>query len=151
MKTFRVIIILAILWVFAVPVFAQSNQNAETEASSGISPQNESDMFYVSVPIEKIYPHHKGYVVLYRKGVNQMGRVYIPMAWFSGTDGKADLIRMGSGKAWPYLTLFYKAGEFSHLRLYVRREVSHETWGTIPLGTNLDDKFDGVETIHLEY
>lgn len=151
MKGFRIFIILVVLWVFAVPVFAQTNQNSGTKNSAGISPENESDMFYVSIPIEKIYPHQKGYVILYRKGVNQMARAYIPMAWFSGPDGKADLIRMGSGKAWPYLAIFYKDGEFSHVRVYVRREVSHETWGSIPLGTNLDDKFDGVETINLEY
>ncbi len=151
MKASRILIVLIVLFALALPAFAQSNQNNDTKNAAGISPENESDMFYINVPIEKIYPYQKGYIILYRKGVNQMGRVYIPIEWFSGPDGKADLIRMGSGKAWPYLTVFYKSGEFSHLRLYVRREVSHETWGNIPLGVNLDDRFVGVDTITLEF
>ncbi|MDR2901327.1 MAG: hypothetical protein LBV20_07405 [Treponema sp.] len=148
MKMSRIFIILVVLLcAVAVPVFAQ---DAESKSSSGISPENESDMFYVNIPIEKIYPYQKGYVVVYRNN-NQLSETYIPIEWFSGSDGKANLIRLGSGKRWPYLTVFYNQGEFSHLRLYVRQEASHETWGNIPVGVNLDDKFEGVETVILEF
>ncbi len=149
MKTSRIFIILIVLlFAAAVPVFAQE---AGSERSSGISPEHESDMFYVNIPIEKIYPYRMGYVVFYRKGIGSLGETYIPLEWFSGPEGKADLIYLNSGKRWPYLTVFYQNGEFSHLRLYVRHEVTHETWGNIPLGVNIDSRFEGVETMILEF
>ncbi len=148
MKTFRFFIILIVLLCAFIPVFAQ---DAGSGSGSGISAENESEVFYVNIPVEKIYPYQKGYVVLYRKGIGGLGETYIPLEWFSDPDGKADLIRLGSGKRWPYLTVFYKDGEFSHLRLYVRREMNHETWGNIPLGVNLDSRFEGVETIILDF
>lgn len=147
MKTFRLFIVLIVLIAAVFPAFAQ---NSESKSSSGISPENESDMFYVNIPVEKIYPYSKGYVVVYRNNT-QLAETYIPLEWFSGPEGKADLIRLSSGKRWPYLTVFYKDGEFSHLRLYVRREVTHETWGNIPLGVNLDSQFESVETIILDF
>jgi hypothetical protein len=149
MKVSRIFIILIVL-IFAavIPAFAQ--ETAE-QGSSGISPENESNAFYVNIPIEKIYPYQKGYVVLYRTQMT-LKETYIPLEWFSGAEGKAELIRLGpGGQRWPYLTVFYKDGEFSHLRLYVRREVGHETWGNIPVGTNIDSKFEGLETIILEF
>ncbi len=148
MRISRLFIILIVLsFVTVIPVFAQ---DAGTRNNAGISAENESDMFYVNIPIEKIYPYQKGYVVLYRNNT-RLAQTYIPIEWFSGPEGKADLIRLGSGKRWPYLTVFYQNGEFSHLRLYVRREVTHETWGNIPVGVNIDDRFEGVETIILEF
>ncbi|QQO11122.1 hypothetical protein [Breznakiella homolactica] len=142
MKAVRIIIASLILFCSMAPLFAQTTE---------ISPENESEYFYVSVPVEKVYPYRKGYIVLYRKGVNDMARAYLPIEWFEGTAGKADLIRLGPGKSWPYLTVYYKDGEFSHLRLYVRREMNHETWGNVPLQVNLDDRFEGIDDLRLEF
>ena len=115
------------------------------------SSTKESDFYYVSTPIEKIYTHRNGYVISYRKGVNQMARVYIPMDWFTDPTGKADLVSLGTGSAWPHLAIYYNAGEFSHIRLYVRRDRSHETWGVVPFNVDLDEYFEGVEEIALEF
>jgi hypothetical protein len=111
----------------------------------------QSEFYYVSVPLEKVYAYHKGYVIQYRKGVNQMATAYIPIEWFSGTDGKADLIKISSGSYWPHLTVYYKAGELSHIRLYVRRETGHETWGIIPSGVNIDNRFENADNLKLEF
>ena len=111
----------------------------------------ESDMYYVSTPVEKIYSHRDGYVVTYRKGVNQMARLYIPMDWFTDPTGKADLVALGPGGGWPYLAIYYNKGEFSHIRLYVRRNKSHETWGVVPLNVDISEYFEGVEEIKLEF
>ena len=111
---------------------------------------DESDYYYVSVPIEKIYLHRDGYVVAYRAG-KQYAQVYIPMEWFSDTAGKADVVLTGSGSTWPYMVLYYKAGEFSHLRLIVRRDRKHQTWGTVPLYVNINENFQKVDKISLEY
>jgi hypothetical protein len=144
----RFCFIFAVLFGLSAGLFAQSNTQ---KSASGISPGNESEFYYITVDIETIYPYRLGYLVLYRTGVNGIGRVYIPMEWFEGTAGKASLIQLGSGTAWPHLTLYYRNGEFSHCRLYVRREVSHVSWGNVPLNVNLDDKFQGVETLELEF
>jgi hypothetical protein len=116
-----------------------------------IPQEMQSEFYYVSVPLERVYPYRKGYVIQYRKKVNQLATTYIPLEWFEGTAGKADLIRISSGTYWPHLTIYYKNGEFSHIRLYVRRELTHETWGSIPAGVNIDDRFENIDTIKLEF
>jgi hypothetical protein len=122
---------------------------AQEEDSSSKNPY-----YYVNVPIERIYPHRKGYVVSYRKGVTGLAQAYLPVEWFVsgiGNGGKGDILLLGPGTAWPYLTVFYKDGAFSHVRLYVRKERTHESWGSIPLTVNLDDRFEDVEDLKLEF
>jgi hypothetical protein len=140
MKKFSFLVLLVLVFSLGFPLFAQEKRNFK-----------ESEYYYVSVPIEKIYSYRNGYVVLYRKGVNQMARTYLPQEWFAGVQGKAEQIALGSGKAWPYLTIYYKSGEFSHVRLYVRRERTHETWGVVPMDINIDQYFEGIEDIRLEF
>jgi hypothetical protein len=127
----------------ALPLFAQNNQGQNGKFKS------EAEFYPRTIPIEKIYSHRKGYVVQYRKGVNQMSRVYIPLEWFAGIAGKADIVTIPRGKTWPYMTLYYKEGAFNHVRLYVIRERTHESWGLVPLTTNIDDRFEGVEELKL--
>jgi hypothetical protein len=112
--------------------------------------ENISELYYVNVPIEKVYPYRLGYVVLYRKGNNELGRAYLPYEWFRvGADQKAELIQLGDGKTWPCMSVFYKEGAFHAVRLYVSKRESHLTWGNIPSNVNLDDRFQGVETVDL--
>jgi hypothetical protein len=140
MKKISLLVLLVLLFGLGLPLFAQEKRQFK-----------ESEFYYVSVPIEKIYAYRNGYVVVYRKGVNQLARTYLPLEWFSNAGGKAEQIALGSGRAWPYLTIYYKSGEFSHIRVYVRREINHETWGVVPLNTNIDEYFEGVEEIKLEF
>ncbi|MDR0689068.1 MAG: hypothetical protein LBG08_02210 [Spirochaetaceae bacterium] len=142
MKKFLVILILVAVCGGIMPIAAQ--QNTQTD-------NKKSEYYYVTVPVEKIYPYRKGYVIAYRKGINQLARAYLPMDWFTDAAGKGELIYMGPGTSWPYLMVYYKNGEFSHVRLYVRRERSHETWGNIPLNINIDDRFESVEDLKLEF
>ena len=115
------------------------------------SKYKESEYYYFNIPIEKIYTYRQGYVVVYRKGVNQMARTYIPGDWFTDIGGKGEQIALGSGPEWPSMTVYYKNGEFSHVRLRVRRERNHESWGVVPFSVNLDDAFKDVEEIKLEF
>ena len=113
--------------------------------------EQESEFYYTTVPIEKIYSHRNGFVIAYRKFSNQVATLYIPMDWFSDPNGKADMVVTGSGTLWPQMTIYYKSGEFSHVRLTVRRDRNHPTWGAVPLYVNIDEHFQGVEELHLEY
>ena len=111
----------------------------------------ESEYYYVNVPIERIYAHKDGYVVSYLKGLNKIAQIYIPIEWFTDPSGKGDLVAMGSGSLWPNMTIYYKSGEFSHVRLIVRRDRRHPTWGVVPLYVDSTGYFDGVEGLYLEY
>jgi hypothetical protein len=61
------------------------------------------------------------------------------------------MVYMTSGSEWPSMTIYYKNKEFSHVRLKVRRAIGHESWGNIDQGVNIDDRFENVEDIKLEY
>jgi hypothetical protein len=140
MKKILFAVLIVVLFASVTPLFAQQ-----------ISKEHTSEYFYVNISVEKIYPYNKGYVVVYRKGVNQMAQTYLPVEWFTEAAGKGELVTLPRGKNWPSLTVYYKAGEFSHVRLYVHPVKSHESWGNIPLNVNIDDRFENIETIQIEF
>jgi len=111
---------------------------------------NESDFYYVNVPIEKIYMHKDGYIVFYRVGSHGFASAYIPIEWFADPTGKADLVSTGSGSLWPNMTVYYKSGAFSHVRLTVRRDLGHETWMTVSQYMDVGDSFK-VDEINLQF
>jgi hypothetical protein len=123
-----------------LPVFAQNQKD-----------ERDSDYYYVNITLEKIFPHRKGYIVQYRKGFFQYGRAFLPAEWFNDVDARGEVIPLPAGKAWPSLSVYYKDGVFSHVRLYVHRLPSHQTWGNIPQNVNLDGQFDDIETVKIEY
>ena len=135
MKKAVLLVVLAMLSIGA-SLFAQQHQ--------------ESDYYYFSVPIERIYTHRLGYIVGYQKGLHEIAHVYIPHDWFTGAGGKGEIVTLGPGNEWPYMTLFYKNGIFSHVRLKLRSRI-HQTWGVLPLNVNLDDHFMDVYELRLEY
>jgi len=137
-KLIFTLIILAVLFQ-GVSLFAQEKK------------YKESDYYYFNVPIEKIYFHRLGYVIVYRKGAIQMARTFIPMEWFTDARGKGEFIGLRSGSEWPSMSVYYQNGEFSHVRLRVRVDHSHESWGFVPLNVNIDDKFEGIEEVKLEF
>ena len=111
----------------------------------------ESDYYYFNVTVEKIYAYRLGYIVIYRKGANSMARTYIPEEWFTELAGPGEMIYLGTGHEWPSMTVYYRNGEFSHVRLRVRRHRGHETWGVVPLHVNIDEYFQGIEEVQLEF
>jgi len=111
----------------------------------------ESEFTYHTVHIERIYAHRLGFVVTYRRGTHGMARAFIPEYWFTDAGGRGELLRIGAGSAWPTMTVFTRNGEFSHVRLRVRRDRRHHSWGVVPLSANIDEFFQGVEEIRLEF
>ena len=131
MKKVVFAVLLGLIFCAVPSLYAQSINNQESE------------YYYLSIPIEKIYLYKQGYIVLYQKGFD-LARTYIPLEWFTDPIGKADLIYLGTGSAWPHLSVFYKNGEFSHIRLYVRRAISHQTWGIVPFHVDIDSYFANI-------
>jgi len=140
MKKILLLVVLAML-ILAGPLFAQQNSRAFLD----------SGVYYFNVSIERIFTHRLGYVVLYRRGSAQMTRTFIPMEWFHESASRAEMIGLGTGREWPSMSVFYNDGEFSHVRLRVRRNRGHESWGVVPLGANIDEYFQGIEEIRLEF
>jgi hypothetical protein len=140
MKKLVIAAIFAVFLVIGSSIFAQDKQK-----------ENESEYYYKNISLEKIYPYRNGYVVQYRKGINQMDKAYLPMAWFTYPAGRGEIVNLPQGKAWPSLSIYYKNGQFSHVRLYVHRLSTHETWGVIPQNVNLDSAFENVEDLKLKY
>jgi hypothetical protein len=141
-KKLSLLAFIAFMAVSALPLAAQQDWG----------PANTSELYYVNVPIEKVYPYKLGYVVVFRKGINTLGRAYIPYEWFrAGTDKKAELVEIGGGKTWPCMSIFYKEGAFHSVRIYVARRKSHQTWGRISSNVNIDDRFEGVEEVKLGF
>jgi hypothetical protein len=132
--------IFVVFLAVGLPIFAQTQRD-----------ERDSEYYYVNITLEKIFPHRKGYIVQYRKGFFQYGRAYLPSEWFTSADSKGEVIVLPAGKSWPSMTVYYKDGLFSHVRLYVHRWASHETWGSIPQNVEFSGQFDDIETIKIEY
>ena len=111
----------------------------------------ESEYYYYNFTIEKIYASRLGFMVVYRRGANQFARTYVPHEWFNTIGGKGEIVYLGSGSEWPSLIVYYKDGEFSHVRLRLRRDRSHETWGVVPLNVNIDEHFQDLEEVRLQF
>lgn len=135
-KIILVLIFLAIL----SPVFSQSNNE-----------RGKTDMYYVNVPIEKIYPSNIGYVVLYRKATNQIGVIGIPNDWFTEAAGRAEMMLLPPGPDWPTMSVFYRGGEFSHVRLYLHRSKAHRSWGLLPGLADVNSYFSDPDSFNIEY
>ncbi|MDR3123254.1 MAG: hypothetical protein LBU16_05700 [Treponema sp.] len=125
------------------PLVAQQTASPSSSDAEG--------SYAITVSLERVYPYRKGYVVKYTRGLGKTADAYLPIGWFEGAGKKAELILLGSGTDWPHMTVFYRDGKFSHVRLYVRKERSHESWGNVPLNVNIDDRFEGVEEITLRF
>ena len=144
MKKFIFTVLLAALITTGLPLFAQSS-----------SDRPESDYYYVNISLEKIWPYRRGYIVQYRRGLYGHGRTYLPAEWFSSSASgggvtKGEVLSLPHGRSWPSMTVFYRDGEFSHVRLYVHRMPTHQTWGRVPQDVNLDSQFDDIETLVLQ-
>jgi len=135
----KLVIVLIFLAIIS-PVFAQNNSG------------NDSNMYVINVPIEKIYPSSMGYIIQFRKNSSlSIGTVGIPNEWFINAAGKAEFIRLPSGANWPSMSVFYTDGEFSHVRLYVHRLKSHQTWGNVPQGMDVSKNFKNPDTLEIEF
>jgi hypothetical protein len=123
-------------------VFAQQNKTS-------------SDYYPITIHIEKIYPYRLGYVVAYRNGPSLVN-AYIPNQWFvksaepDAPPPKAEKFTVGAPE-WPHMSVYYRDGQFDHVRLYVRKERGHESWGSVSASVNIDDKFEGAEDLAIEY
>jgi hypothetical protein len=118
-------------------------------AVASLFAQAEEPQVYVkTVPIMKVLAHPLGYKVLYVKSNMEVAEFYVPYTWFKPA-GKGEVV-FGTGRAFPYFSVFYVDGEFDHVKLYLVENMSHVSWGAMKKQEGDAARFD-VEELDLEY
>ena len=117
--------------------------------ASGFAQEQESKVYFKSVPILKILSHSEGYKVLYMKSDMQVGEFYVPHKWFGRAGGKAEIV-FGDDPSFPYFSVFYRDGKFDYIRLYVFDDVKDLSWGILRKTEAANAAFN-VETLQIEY
>ena len=115
---------------------------------------DESKFYARSFNIEKVFFHQKGYKVTYITGKLKYVSTYLPHSWFSqsstknGVQAKGELA-WGNDPSYPYMTVFWRDGKFSHVRLYLKKSMFDISYGVI--NPNQDPSAFDVEEPVLEY
>jgi hypothetical protein len=140
MKKLFIAVVFSVFFAAGLAVFAQDSDEEEKQG----------EIYYKNISLERIYPYRNGYVIQYRRGYKLLS-AYLPMEWFSSSASKGEIVVLPQGPSWPSMSVYYRDGEFSHVRLYVHRLPSHQTWGVIPQYVNIDDRFEGIEEPDIKY
>lgn len=109
----------------------------------------EADIYCKSVPIWKIYSLKEGYRIIYQKSNMKYGVFHVPIEWFKGAAEKGEIV-LGNDPAFPYFSIFWEDGAFSHIRLYLQRDDRHDSWGELDNPEDYTDKFN-IETLELDF
>ncbi|MEL3905934.1 MAG: hypothetical protein P1P65_02735 [Treponema sp.] len=110
----------------------------------------ESEVYYVNTQLLKIFPHPKGYYVIYRRAGLGTGEAFIPLEWFSPKENKADITFINT-RINPYLSFFIRDGKCEYIRVSAPRDLKSSIWGLLPQPQQYDEKFEGVESLALEF
>jgi hypothetical protein len=134
------IIIVAIIMVMVAGFSVAQEQQEEQQ-------DNEARYFVHTVYLNQVFRHRLGFKVTYTAENLDYKEVYLPTSWFTQAAGKGEIIRTSSKSA-PYMDVYYAEGEFSHVRLFVRENPFHVTWGRLGDEPNVEEKFN-KETLEL--
>lgn len=137
----KILMILAILSVFAINVFAAENKE---DKSSDLSPERTeakwTDLSYVNVPILKILEGKDGYAIIYQKNRVGTGSTVIPKAWAKGTPDNPRKLKFRNSKRnnTSYMTIVKDNGEFKRVILTIPMNKASGIWGVIDTRKSLD-------------
>lgn len=147
-RIFRLALAAALLFCAAIVAFAQNNQQnsgAKGQANSSSRP----DYFVTTIYLNKVYTDNLGYMVVYADSSSHYQEAYLPMQWFNTAGGKGVLV-YGSDRNYPYMDVYYQGGQFDHVVLYVKSDMSDPSWGVLPQTPGVADKFK-VDTLKINY
>lgn len=129
----RIITILLLVFVVAVCSMAQQFKN-------------ESEYYPKSFQIEKIYSHSLGYRIDYIKQNYSLGTLWAPIEWFRTTAGRG-WISYGKNQAYPYITIYFKNGQFDHFKLYLIESTAHRSWDILDSQGDYSEQFSSPDSI----
>jgi len=110
----------------------------------------ESELYYVNTRLLKIFPHTKGYYVIYRRAGLNVGEAFIPITWFSSKENKADISFINT-RINPYISFFIREGKCEYVRISAPRNIASQIWGVLLNSQKYDEKFDGIESLALDF
>jgi hypothetical protein len=114
----RRLALVVVLLAVGLSVFAQGR------------PKDNESIYVRTTPVIKVYTHQLGYKVYYQTNRGGVASFYVPAEWFSGAGGKAS-IAYGSGPQYPYLSVYWIDGKFSHIKLFLVEDILADTWGVL--------------------
>jgi hypothetical protein len=147
-----------------VPVMAQDAADAtaapqasqDAGASAKALPIRQSDLYVITLPIQKMGVFTKGFIVQYRKTATINKFAYLPLEWFEPTDGKTapkgELVMLRRPGSWPQMQIFYnKDGTLNHVRISMYGYTpTHPMWGMISSSSNFDKDFENIKNVKPE-
>jgi len=114
----RRLALVVVLLALCVSVFAQSR------------PKDNESIYVRTTPVVKVFTHQLGYKVYYQTSRGGVDSFYVPAEWFNQAGGKASII-YGSGPQFPYLSIYWINGKFSHIKLFLVQDIQADTWGVL--------------------
>ncbi len=107
-----------------------------------------SPYFTKSVVITRVFPHRLGYKVFYMSNDMIRREAYLPNSLF--LEQKDDTMERsklftGNDKAYPYLTIFWRDGEFSHIKLYLKASFADVSWAVFANPSTHDENFKNAD------
>ena len=112
--------------------------------------ENESDLFYINVPIIRVYDHIDAYVVHYLKGNMEVGQVFVPKVWFNTHEFNKSRLRPLAKGVEPYMTVIYESGEFRKVYINMPIDRKHSAWKILSRNVDVASKMN-TETLEIEY
>ena len=110
----------------------------------------EQDLFYINVPIVRVYDHIDAYVVHYLKGNMSVGQVFVPKVWFNTQEVNKSRLRPLAKGVEPYMTVIYESGTFQKVYINMPINRRHSSWKILSRNIDVASKMN-TETLEIEY
>ena len=109
--------------------------------AAAVVASQDSSVYVRTIYVERVYPSRYGYKIEYRRmSSSRLAESYLPITWFGGAGSSARIVYAEDNSV-PFMNVYWKDGEFSHLVLYVHRNVSHLSWGRLMTENDLERRF----------
>jgi hypothetical protein len=126
------------LFVIAILLFGAAGAFAQNI-------ENESDFYPKTVQIARIFNHSDGFRVDYIRQDYTVDTFWAPIEWFRGA-ASTGAIAHGEGRAYPYVTFFYKEGVVDHFRLYLIENPADDSWGYLDPGVDYSGEYPSTDS-----
>jgi len=107
----------------------------------------ESTVSYKQVVVYKVLDQKEAYIVMYSKGHREVGNVVIPKKWYKERPAKLRFRALQPGMD-PYMTVFYREGNFSHVVLTMPTSRSASVWGVADSNVTVDANKDTFDIVY---
>lgn len=132
--------------VFSATAQESADSNSNKAERTYKNEFNESEMSYRNVTVYKVLDQKDAYIVMYAKGHREVGNIAIPKKWYKESPKKLGFRKLSTGMT-PYMTVFYRNGNFEQVVLTMPVSRADSAWGVADSNVQVDadkDTFDIV-------